>query len=246
MSRNVWAAGLLAAVAVAGCTGRYTGGTAKTVCEVRIYSMPHGARLFLNGHYVGRTPYKFTAVNDGDSSAHFVARGLSEIVARKQGYDDEVEVITVANCYRKLNIEQVGVTDQVKGYRGQITLYLDQKERAVERKHGNILIAAVPEEPDAEIYLNDNLIGNGRTSLLKLPEGNYILKVRKPGFAPYTKVVGVLADNDLTVTAILEPVPEDAPIEDLTPPEPHIELSPAGREAEIEHDSFPGTIGGLD
>ena len=108
-----------------GCTAKYAKymkGVDKTVCEVWIYSMPQGARLYFNGHYVGRTPYKYTAVNEGDSSAHFVASDLAEIVARRRGYDDEVETITIANCYKKLSLENEGVIDQVKKYKGDITL----------------------------------------------------------------------------------------------------------------------------
>lgn len=232
------------ACAACGCARRPTLGVSKTVCEVNIYSMPQGARLYINGHYVGRTPYRYTAINEGDSSAHFIVKGLSEILARKQGYDDEVEVVTVVNCYKKLGIENKGVIDQVKRYDGTITLYLDEKEEVAERKFGNVLIAAIPEEPDAEIYLNDNLIGNGKTSLLKLPQGNYILKVRKPGYKPYSKVIGVLGDNDLTITAILEKAPAESAGAPGAIEEEQVTLSPAGKEAEIDEDEVPGTVGG--
>jgi hypothetical protein len=242
---------MLAAVALALCTGwgcakKYPGGVSKTLCEIRIYSMPQGARLFLNGHYVGRTPYKYTAINEGDSSAHFIVRDLAEIIARKQGYDDEVELVTVANCYKKLTIENEGVQEQVKSYRGTITLYLDEKEGMADVKHGNVMISVVPEEPDAEIYINDNLIGNGKTSLLKAPGGNYILKVRKPGYKPYVRVIGVIPENDITITAILERA-DEASVEGTAAKQAEkVELSPAGLEAEIEEDGVPGTVGGKD
>jgi len=170
-------------------------------------------------------------------------RDLSEIIARKQGHDDEVEVVTVANCYKKLNIENEGVHDQVKTYRGNITLYMDEKEGVADIKFGNVMITAVPEDPDAEIFLNDNLIGNGKTSLLKLPAGNYILKIRKPGYRPYIRVVGVLPDNDLTISATLEKGEGE---EAAAQARETVELSPAGREAEIEEDAVPGTVGGKD
>jgi len=236
---------MVLACAASGCARKPTLGVSKTVCEVNIYSMPQGARLYINGHYVGRTPYRYTAVNEGDSSAHFVVRGLSEIIARKQGYDDEVEILTVANCYKKLGIENKGVFDQIKRYEGSITLYMDEKEAIAERKFGNVMIAAVPEDQDAEIYLNDNLIGSGKTSLLKLPQGNYILKVRKPGYKTYSKVIGVLPDNDLTITAILEKAtgPAEAP---AAIEEEKVTLSPAGIEAEIDEDEVPGTVGGVE
>ena len=148
----------MAMCAAFGCTSRYLKGVSKTVCEVWVYSMPQGARLYLNGHYMGRTPYKYTAVNNGDSSAHFVARDLSEITTRKRGFDDEVEVVTLANCYKKLNIENEGVSDQVKRYTGNITLYMDEKENIPEKESGNVTISVEPESPDAEIYINDTLI----------------------------------------------------------------------------------------
>jgi hypothetical protein len=228
-----------------GCTARYAkGGVSKTVCEVWIYSMPQGARIYFNGRYVGRTPYKYTAVNQGDSSAHFIAADLSEIVARKRGYDDEVEAVTVANCYKKLSLENEGVTAQVKKYRGNITLYLDQKEVQAEKEYGNVVIAAVPEEPDAEIYLNDTLIGNGKTSLLKLPAGSYVLKIKKPGYEQYARVISVLADNDLTINARLAKLSGEGAVASGTVETEALDLSPAGKEAELEEDQIPGTVGG--
>jgi hypothetical protein len=226
------------------CTARYLKGVSKTLCEVWIYSMPQGARLYFNGHYAGRTPYKYTAINQGDSSAHFIAADLSEIIARKRGYDDEIETVTVANCYKKLSLENEGVTDQVKRYRGNLTLYLDEKEIAAEKEYGNVIIAAVPEEPDAEIYINDSLIGNGKTSLLKLPAGSYVLKIRKPGYKQYARVISVLADNDLTINAKLEKSPAEGVEAPAVIETEKVDLSPAGKEAELEEDQVPGTVGG--
>lgn len=237
----------MSACLACGCTSRYakyTKGVDKTVCEVWVYSMPQGARLYFNGHYVGRTPYKYTAVNPGDSSAHFAASDLSEIVARRRGYDDEVETITVANCYKKLSLENQGVNDQVKKYRGEITLYLDEKEVAAEREHGNVVISTVPEEPDAEIYINDSLIGNGKTSLLKLPAGSYVLKIKKPGYKQYARIISVLADNDLTITARLEKADGEDSAPSAVVETEEVDLSPAGKESEIEEDEVPGTVGG--
>ena len=232
------------ACAIFGCTTKYLKGVSKTVCEVWMYSMPQGARIYLNGHYVGRTPYKYTAVNEGDSSAHFIAADLSEIVARKRGYDDEVETVTVANCYKKLSLENEGVTDQVKKYKGAITLYLDEKELAAEKEYGNVIISAVPEEPDAEIYINDSLIGNGKTSLLKLAAGSYVLKIRKPGYKQYARVISVLADNDLTISAKLEKASGERAEAPATIEAEKVDLSPSGKEAELEEDQVPGTVGG--
>jgi len=218
------------------------GGISKTVCEVWINSMPQGALLYLNGRYVGRTPYRYTAINDGDSSAHFIARDLSEITARKRGYEDEVEVITVENCYKKLTIQDEGVTDQVKNYRGNITLYLEAKEGLAEKEYGNVGISAIPEDVDVEIYINGSLVGNGKTPLLKLPAGSYILKIRKPGYKTYVRVISVLADNDLNIIANLVKEAGEEAKEGLAPATGPIELGPSGAELEIEEDYVPGTI----
>jgi hypothetical protein len=222
-------------------------GISKTVCEVWINTMPQGARLYLAGKYVGRTPYKYIAVNNGDSSAHFVVRDLAEIIARKRGYNDEAEVITVQNCYAKLGIANEGVRDGVKTYKGDISLYLEAKENFSKLEYGNIVIEAVPPDEDAEIYLNDSLIGNGKTSLLKLPVGSYILKVRKPGYKVYARVISVLPENDITVKALLkETGPEGTQSGTPQPYEGEIELSPAGVEAEMEDDLIPGIVGGTE
>ncbi|MCX6355013.1 MAG: PEGA domain-containing protein [Candidatus Aureabacteria bacterium] len=242
MKRTAMVGLLCALCALCGCTAKYTQGISKTVCEIWINSMPQGSLLFLNGHFVGRTPYKYTGINDGDSSAHFVARDLSEIIGRKRGFDDEVESITVANCYNKLRIENEGVTEQVKHYTGGITLYLDTKEGFPEREYGNVSISAVPEDPDAEIYINGSLIGNGKTALLKLPAGSYILKVIKPGYKIYFRIISVLADNDVTINALLQKESGEAVGEGLFPATQAIELSPSGKEAEIEEDYVPGTV----
>lgn len=232
----------VAAVLPAACTSRYLKGVTKTTCEVWIHSMPEGALLYLNGNYVGRTPYKYTAFNEGDSSAHFIAPGLSHIMARRRGYDDEVELVTVANCYKKLNISNEGMSGQVKTYKGDITLYMDERENVAEREYGNVVITADPADPDAEIYLNDHLIGNGKTALLKLPAGSYVLKVRKPGYRVYARVISVLADNDLTITAGLEK--GDAGAAPSLMDAEKVQLSRPGLESELEEDASPGTIGG--
>ena len=234
----------LAAAFAAGCTAKYADGVRKTKCVGWIHSSPAGALLYLNKNYVGRTPYKYTAMNDGDSSAHFIAPALSEIMARKRGYDDEVETITVANCYKTLNIENVGVREQVKTYTGSITLYMDERENLAEKEYGNVLIGAMPEEPDAEIYINDNLIGNGKTSLLKLPAGSYVLKIRKPGYKVYARVISVLADNDLTITANLEKGAGPGDEASSAMQADKVQLSQAGVETELEEDGVPGSIGG--
>jgi hypothetical protein len=228
----------------AGCTSKYLKGIATTTCAIWIHTMPEGALLYLNGNYVGRTPYKYTAFNTGDSSAHFIAPDLSEIMVRKRGYDDEVQAVTVANCYKLLNIENAGVSEQVKAYKGNITLYMDERESLVEKEYGNIVIAAVPEQPDAEIYLNDSLIGNGKTALLKLPAGSYVLKVKKPGYKVYARVISVLADNDLTITAGLEKASGPGTEVSSEMQAEKVQLSPPGAESELEEDSVPGTIGG--
>lgn len=244
MKRMIVALGLLAACGCA--TPPYPKGVNRTVCEVWINSMPQGALLYLNGHYVGRTPYKYTAFNDGDSSAHFIVRDLAEIIARKRGFDDETETITIENCYKKLWLKSEGVQEQVKHYRGGITLYMDVREGFSEKEYGNVSITAVPEDAGAEIYLNDSLIGNGKTSLLKLPAGSYILKIRKSGYKTYARVISVLAENDLTITAPLqkaEGVEEEAvPVTETG----SVEQSPAGREAEMDEDYTPGTVGGTE
>ncbi len=244
MKRALLWALAIGACMILGCTAKYLKGVNKTVCEVWIYSMPQGARLYFNGHYAGRTPFKYTVINEGDSSAHFIAADLGEITARKRGYDDEVETVTVANCYKKLSLENEGAADQVKKYKGNITLYLDQKEVAAEKEYGNVIIAAVPEEPDAEIYINDSLIGNGKTSLLKLPAGSYVLKIRKPGYKQYARVISVLADNDLTINAKLEKSEAEEGEAPVVLETEKVDLSPAGKEAELEEDEAPGTIGG--
>lgn len=78
---------------------------------------------------------------------------------------------------------------------------------------------------------------------MKLPEGSYVLKVRKPGYAPYARIISVLPDNDVTVTANLVELPEGH--EEITMIEAEaIELTPAGLEAELEDDEMPGTVGG--
>ena len=234
---------VLAALAE-GCASRRMGGVATTSCTVWIHSMPGGALLYLNGNYVGRTPYKYTAFNRGDSSAHFIVPDLAEILVRKRGYDDEAQAVTVANCYRLFSIENAGVREQVKSYTGNLTLYMDERESVVEREHGNVVIAALPEDPNAEIYLNDSLIGNGKTSLLKLPAGSYVLKIRKPGYKVYARVISVLADNDLTITARLEKAAEAGDEVSSALEAERLQLSPAGAESELEEDAVPGTVGG--
>lgn len=244
MKRAFVVALALAAPFAAGCTAKYLGGVSKTVCVVWIHSSPEGALLYLNENYVGRTPYKYTAFNNGDSSAHFVAPALSEIMVRKRGYDDEVETVTVANCYKMLNIENAGVREQVKTYTGSITLYMDERETLAEKEFGNVVITAVPQEPDAEIYLNDSLIGNGKTALLKLPAGSYVLKIRKPGYKVYARVISVLADNDLTIVANLEKGTGPGAEASSAMQAEKVQLSHAGTETELEEDAVPGTIGG--
>jgi hypothetical protein len=244
MKRTILLIVALASCMGFGCTHRYTRGVSETLCEIWIYTLPQGARLYLNNHYVGRTPYKYTGINKGDSSAHFVVRDLSEIMVRKRGYDDEVKVVTLANCYRELNIENEGVREQVKRYRGSITLYMDEKEQEAKEEYGNIVIEAVPSDSDAEIYINDSLIGNGKTSLLKLPAGSYVLKVRKPGCKTYSRIISVLPDNDITVQAILEKLPPGEEEELEEGEAMGVELSPAEEEVEIEEDTVPGTLGG--
>ncbi|MCX6357577.1 MAG: PEGA domain-containing protein [Candidatus Aureabacteria bacterium] len=243
MKRCVGITVAVAACLLCGCAFWHSGGiggVSKTICEVWINSMPQGALLYLNGHYVGRTPYKYTVINEGDASAHFIARDLSEITCRKRGFDDEVEMITVENCYKKFSIQNEGVTEQVKRYKGFIALYLDVKEDFAEKEFGNLVITCNPQAADAEIYINDSLIGNGKTSLLKLPAGSYILRIRKAGYKLYSRVISVLADNDLTITANLERTDAGAnePAPAMTP---EVESSPPGRDVELEEDYTPGS-----
>ena len=121
---------------------------------------------------------------------------------------------------------------------------MDEKEQEAKEEYGNIVIEAVPPDSDAEIYINDSLIGNGKTSLLKLPAGSYVLKVRKPGYKTYSRIFSVLPDNDITIQAILEKLPPGEEEELEEGEAMGVELSPAEEEIEIEEDTVPGTLGG--
>lgn len=87
-------------------------------------------------------------------------------------------------------------------YTGFVVLLEDGKLKSVEHggRPGRVRIRTEPES--AEIFLGDQLVGHG-PSTLELPAGRYVFLVRLNGYLPWRQEVDLLAGADITLVAKL-------------------------------------------
>ena len=76
---------------------------------------------------------------------------------------------------------------------------------------GSMCILDIRSEPTgADVELDGKFVGNTPTTL-RLKAGDYTVTVRKAGFAPWTRAVAAISDNNLKITAELTKDPGASP-----------------------------------
>jgi hypothetical protein len=88
-------------------------------------------------------------------------------------------------------------------YPGMVAYFENDSLKSVENNGRNARVRIRTEPEGAEIYMGEQLVGQGPTTL-DLAPGRYVFLVRHAGFTPWRKEVDVLPGSDISLNAKLE------------------------------------------
>lgn len=147
---------------------------------VLIASNPKGAKVYVDGEFIGRTPLVGVKLEVGERQIRITKSGYAE-VARK------VNVMEENNPPINFNLEEAK----------------EAKEEEIVSKPASIFITSEP--PGAEIYI-DGISIEGQTPLgiPKIEPGEHRIKVSKAGYLPGERVVTVHRDESVVFNFILK------------------------------------------
>jgi len=151
-----------------------------------------GARVYLNGSYVGLTDY------GGDLGLYDLSAGEHELRLTRTGYQDWVRRITLeAGRTRDVDVHLVP-REQI----GSLSIHCNT--------------------PNVEVYLNDEYLGtitNGDTAFFeRISAGRYNLAVRADGYEDYSRMIEINAEERLQLEVKMEPSSRTGSLEILVAP----------------------------
>jgi hypothetical protein len=88
-------------------------------------------------------------------------------------------------------------------YAGFVVALEDDRVKSVETNGRPARVRVRTEPEGAEIFLGENLVGHG-PSTLELPAGRYVFIVRRNGYTPWRQEVDVLSGSDISLIAQLQ------------------------------------------
>ncbi|MGO1119206.1 SUMF1/EgtB/PvdO family nonheme iron enzyme [Rhodovibrionaceae bacterium A322] len=148
--------------------------------------------LFLS---LGATTLRISPQDASLNAQIDVSSGLGIVVdSRIYSLGSEVAITVTAPGYQKLE-QQLTAANRGK--------YLDL---VLKELPGRLLAQSRPDTPEANWYLNDQLITTAASLDQKLRAGDYILKVDHPGFEIWTQRLTIARGQDLSLEVDLEPI----------------------------------------
>ena len=127
-----------------------------------VFSVPDGARFYVNGEYRGRSPMVLSGLQPGEY----------EIRAEKEGYGTDTRRVTVMN----------GATPRVEFRMSNVTGRLEVKSSPPGAQvflDGRLVGTTSSDDPDAEF--------SNKLMLENILEGEHVLVLRKNGYAEHTR-----------------------------------------------------------
>jgi len=149
------------------------------MAQLVVTSAPLGAEVWVNGDRVGTTPLPASVA---------VAPGSARVELRRNGYLRAERTVTLGD-----------------GARGDLAFALDEDPNAPSSSKGMLRLTA--SEPDVEVIV-DGVPRKSAGAGVPLPEGPHELKVARPGFEPYQRIISVTAGGETPLALTLTPTPE--------------------------------------
>ena len=161
------------------------------VGSIEVTSSPAGAALYLDGHYMGRTP-------TGDSfDLTSILPGLHTIQLQLDDYQTST---------RTVRVTAGGITTVN-------ALLTPVQPGPVKDSTGELVITSAP--AGANIFLDNAFRGISPLTLSDVPEGQHVLLIREAGYADHSENVmvtaGIATPVEATLTAIV-PAPTKSPL----------------------------------
>ncbi|MDV2496676.1 MAG: PEGA domain-containing protein [bacterium] len=170
-----------------------------------ITSQPHGVTITLNGQEVGTTPVR----------VKLPTLERNEIVATMEGYQPAVRHLPGIYAPRRILFlmrpaassagrgegQQVQQMQQMSGPTVIISGVGGGREGTPSvriEESGTLSVTTTP--PEAEILLDDRVIGTSPARNLKVPAGDHAVKAVKAGYEAATKEITVIANQALELT----------------------------------------------
>jgi len=155
-------------------TRQYTLNKAVTTGTVSITSIPDGAKVYIDGNFVGTTPL----------TGYILSIGEHNIKATKDGYEDYNGTFTISAQDINKTIS-IALTKTVQSNTSYVVTT------------GKLYVNSSP--AGADIYLNGKLKGNTPQTFTLNP-GTYTVKISKDGYVPYTQTIEVKKSGSYTIS----------------------------------------------
>lgn len=143
------------------------------------------ATLFVNDENKGETPLEEIAVKSG----------LNKVVFQQNNINYEVSLKFLPNTTVVLT-RDVGVSPT----------FSSGQNFWLEKSDANVL-SVVSDPPEADVYIDDSLLGQTPYSTSDLSPGSYDLKVEKQGYEVQTSRIEINKDSKLNASVKLFPIP---------------------------------------
>jgi hypothetical protein len=155
----------------------------KTVGSIEVASTPAGSSLYLDGNYMGQTPYS------GYFDLTSIPRGTHTILLRQTDFQDHTETVYIQGG--DVKIVNAKLTPNAPSPKPDTT--------------GQILVASTP--AGAELFLDNTFRGITPVTLSDIPAGSHVVMARQAGYADASQTVTVTGGQSTPVPLMLAAIP---------------------------------------
>ncbi|OPX63861.1 MULTISPECIES: PEGA domain-containing protein [unclassified Methanoregula] len=154
-----------------------------SVGSIDVYSTPAGSAVYLDGNYMGQTPY------GGSLDIPSVLAGTHTVSLRLQDYKSYTQTVTVR-------------AGEVVTVNAQLT---PSTPSPVPDTTGQIMVVSTP--AGAELFIDNTFRGITPATIPDIPAGSHVVMVRQAGYTDATQTVTVTGGQSTPVALSLAPVP---------------------------------------
>jgi serine/threonine-protein kinase len=159
-----------------------------------VRSTPAGARVFVDGREMGRTPESL----DG------VARGSHRVRVTHDGYVDSERRVTITRSRPTQAITVSLARERSPEPRRAAASAPTAPASAAAAAHGPAAVRVESRPAGASVYVDGKLVGTTPVSLAAVEAGDHSVRITRDGYKPWSGTVHVAAGEQNRVTASLE------------------------------------------
>jgi len=155
-----------------------------TVGSIEVASTPAGSAIYLDGNYMGQTPY-----GEGYSDLTSILQGTHTILLRQTDFQDYTQAVYVRGG------QVVTITARLS----------PNAPSPVPDTTGEIMVVSTP--AGAELFLDNTFRGVTPATLSDIPAGSHIVMARQAGYADASQAVTVTGGESTPVALGLAEIP---------------------------------------